>query len=92
MKHPMQQLVRDEDGVVRFAANKIVRFMLDAGRQGLRYDLNTLAIMDFTDDDRMQLAQLIGYSLSGYGELPYVTDASYAAAERAADTLRGSTR
>lgn len=25
----------------------------------------------------MQLAQLLGYSVSGYGDLPYVSDESY---------------
>lgn len=80
-KHPIQPLVKDEHGVIRFKANAIVRFMLDAGRQGTRFDLNTLAIMDFSKEDREQLAQLIGYSLSGFGDLSYVSDEAYAAAE-----------
>ena len=37
----------------------------------------------------MQLAQLIGYSLSGYSELSYVDDDSYGAAEKMAE---GKTR
>ena len=40
----------------------------------LSVDLATLATMSFTDDERSQFAQLIGYSLSGYGDLSYVTD------------------
>jgi hypothetical protein len=50
--------------------------------------MNTLARMDFSDDDRQQFAQLIGYSLSGYGELQsYVDDEAYATAAHMADGL-----
>lgn len=72
-KHPLQPLVKDEQGTVRFKRNKIVRFLLDAGP----YDLNKLACMDWSQEDWEQLAQLIGYSLSGFGELSYVTDKTY---------------
>lgn len=68
--HPMQPIVMDPHGVVRFKANPIVRLLLDyASERGL--DLNKLAIMQFSDEDRSQLAQLIGYSVSGYGDLSY---------------------
>ncbi len=50
-------------------------------------DLNRLACMDFSDDDRQQFAQLIGYSLSGYGDLQsYVDDHAYATAAEMADS------
>lgn len=43
--------------------------------------LNDIAVRDYSDDDRQQLAQLIGYSLSGYSELSsYVDDDAYNAA------------
>lgn len=64
--HPMQQ-IRYVGDVIRFRENKIVRFLLDNGG----FDMNKLACMDFSDDDRSQFAQLIGYSVSGYGDLPY---------------------
>jgi hypothetical protein len=44
--------------------------------------MNHLAEMDFSAEDREQFAQLIGYSLSGFGELDYVSDATYDAAVR----------
>ena len=66
-KHPMQPIV-NVDGVHRFKSNAIVRYLLDAGP----FDLNKLAIMPFSQEDREQFAQLIGYSVSGYGELSYV--------------------
>lgn len=79
-KHPIQPLV-DDDGITRFRANRIVRFLLDAGP----FDMNDLAEKDFADDDRAQFAQLIGYSLSGFSELSYVDDDTYAAAAAMAE-------
>lgn len=80
MTHPIQPLEKDERGTLRFKENKIVRYLLDNG--GL--DLNHLARIQFPKEDREQFAQLIGYSLSGYGELSYVGDDTYGAAERMA--------
>jgi len=83
MKNPMQPLAKDEDGTMRFKENAITRALLDHGRKtGL--DLNEIAMMDFTQDDRCQFAQLIGYSLSGYHELSYVSDEHAAEASAAA--------
>lgn len=42
--------------------------------------MNHLAIRDFCRDDAEQFAQLIGYSLSGFSELSYVSDEVYSAA------------
>jgi len=75
-RHPIQPLERDDQGVMRFKPNKIVQHLLDHG--GI--DLNQIASMDFTVDDREQFAQLIGYSLSGFSELHYVSEETYAAA------------
>ncbi|WP_343446508.1 hypothetical protein [Enterobacter hormaechei] len=75
-KLPMQPLVIDAHGTLRFKKNLIVRKLLDyATEHG--YGLNEMAREEFDAEDRMQLAQLIGYSLSGYGTLSYVTDESY---------------
>ncbi len=76
--HPVQPLLKDSQGTVRFKVNRIVRYLLDTHPT---CNLNMLACMDFSDDDRQQFAQLIGYSLSGYGSLSYVSDANYEAAE-----------
>lgn len=67
MKHPMQKI---ENG--RFVKNAIVEYLLDNG--GI--DLNKLAVLPFDDEDREQFAQLIGYSVSGYQSLNYVSDES----------------
>jgi hypothetical protein len=81
--HPVQPLVRDPDGALRFRANPIVRFLLDAGP----FDLNQLALMPWSDEDRAQLAQLIGYPLSGFAELSYVSTEDYQRALEAADAF-----
>lgn len=77
MKHPLQPLLKDRHGTMRFKENKIVTYLLDNG--GI--DLNKLARLSFDQNDREQFAQLIGYSLGGFGELSYVTDEVYDAAE-----------
>lgn len=66
--HPMQPIIVDADGVNRFQPNHIVSFLLESGP----YDLNQLALADFSDKDWRQFAQLIGYSVDGYHDLPYV--------------------
>ncbi len=82
-KHPMQRLAKDEHGVVRFVANEIVRFLLDNGG----HDMNDLACREFSVDDREQFAQLIGYSVSGFGSLSYASDEAVAEADVAAEAL-----
>lgn len=77
MKHPMQKVKLDDDGVVRFVPNQIVRFLLDAGP----FDMNQLAMMPFSKRDREQFAQLIGYSVSGFGELSYVSSEAWQKAD-----------
>lgn len=72
-KHPVQPLITDKDGTLRFKSNKIVEFLLEAGP----FNMNQLALMPFSNEDREQFAQLIGYSLQGFGELPYVSGETY---------------
>lgn len=75
-QHPIQPLEEDEHGRVRFKSNAIVRHLLDNGP----FDMNALARMPFSADDREQFAQLIGYSLDGFGELSYVREETLDAA------------
>lgn len=59
-------------GRYRFKQNAIVSAMLDhCQRTGL--DLNKIGEMKFSKEDRMQLNQLIGYSVAGFLELDCVT-------------------
>lgn len=75
LPHPHQPLGLDANGTLRFKPNKIVRFLIDMGT----FDMNKLAIMDFSKEDRVQFAQLIGYSRSGFGDLSYVSDEAWEA-------------
>ena len=88
-KHPVQPLVWDGP-VIRFKQNAIVTFIVDwcAGRiGGPAPDLNIIATMDFTKDDLTQFAQLIGYSVSGAGDLSYFDRRVLAQANRKAAAM-----
>ena len=77
---PIQPLETDSNGTVRFRENAIVKWFLEEGRKyGL--DMNAIACLPFPREDRVQFAQLIGYSLGGFGELPYVKNQDYEAAQ-----------
>jgi hypothetical protein len=84
IKHPMQPIVYDEHGVIRFKQNSIIDYLFKTRK----LDLNELAMMDFPAEDRMQIAQLLGYSVSGYGDLPYVTPKNLEEADAKAEELR----
>ena len=80
-KNPMQPLVIDDDGVIRFKENGIVSYLLENG--GL--DLHKLAIQGgFSKDDWTQFNQLVGYSVSGYGDLSSVSKKAVRKADRKA--------
>ena len=68
MKHPMQP-IEFNNGSLRFKENLIVSLLL----ANSDLDLNSLSIMDqegkFNRGDYTQLMQLLGYSVSGYGDL-----------------------
>jgi hypothetical protein len=85
-KTQVQPIVRDAHGVVRFKENSIVRFLLNSGP----VDLNWLAAIRtrFTQEDWQQFYQLIGFSVSGYGDLPGVSPESIAQADAVAKALR----
>lgn len=82
-KHPMQPVVLDKDGVVRFKPNAIVKFLLDEGP----FDQRKLALMSFKRSDWEQFAQLTGYSVSGFGDLPYARKKTVAKADAKVEKL-----
>lgn len=66
----MQAVELDKFGVARFRPNALVQYLLDHG--GI--DMNTLAALPgIHPEDREQFVQLIGYSVSGFCELSYVS-------------------
>lgn len=68
---PIQPVAEDGTGVLRFVKNELVSALLDHG-QATGFGLNDLA-KKFNKPEHaphwQQLAQLIGYSMNGYGEL-----------------------
>jgi len=65
MELPFQPI---KDG--RFVPNRIVELLLETSTHGM----TSLARKDFTDEERTQFAQLIGYSVGGFCSLSYVSD------------------
>ncbi len=86
--HPRQEIYVDSDDVIRFVPNVIVQHLLDHGPT----DMNMLATMNFSDEDRAQFAQLIGYSVSGFGELDYASQDEIAEADEIAARLTTTTK
>lgn len=85
-RQPMQPVVVAADGVIRFKANQIINDMLDLCQKH-GFDLNEIAARDYEKDDRSQLMQLIGYSVSGYGNLDCSRAKHVMRADRKAETL-----
>ena len=84
MVHPMQEVVPGYNRYgPRFRPNAIVEYLLDRGP----FDMNSLGIYGFPREDREQFAQLIGYSVSGFCELSYVSDEAAEAATKLADQV-----
>lgn len=82
MTQPIQPLVIDHRGVERFKANAVVTYLLDHGS----IDMNQIVRRFFTEkafpqEDMEQFLMLIGYSLSGFGGISYVSDETYQAVE-----------
>ena len=84
---PIQPIVADAIGTIRFRPNRLVEHLLQDGP----FDMNHLAVWSQThgipDEEQAQFAQLIGYSVSGFADLSYVDDNLYARVDiSAADT------
>jgi len=80
---PAQPLTIDVNGHIRFRENAIVAFLLENGPN----DMNSISQGDFSPEDREHFAQLIGYSLSGFGDLSYVSEETYGVAAKASEPL-----
>lgn len=89
MKHPRQPIgFTDEDPpVVRFKGNAIIRWMLKQGEAGRQFDLNSIDTYAFPADDLVQFWQLLGYSVSGYGDLSFIPDNEKDACDAIAEEL-----
>lgn len=70
IKHPRQPAVM-VGKTARYKENKIVRYVLERAKLGEKTDLNMIMILPFSNGDRRQFWQLLGYSLSGYADLSF---------------------
>lgn len=85
-RQPMQPVEVAADQVVRFKKNQIICDMQAlCAKHGL--DLNDIAGREYSKDDRSQLMQLIGYSVSGYGNLDCSRAKHVMRADEEADAL-----
>lgn len=84
-KHPIQP-IEFVDNIIRFRENKIVSFLLDQYEPGLN-EIRRKQLMDlFSEEDYEQLMMLIGYSVSGFGDL-CLNNRTIATADRMAAKL-----
>lgn len=88
MDQPMQPVLTDDQGIVRFQGNAIIKHMFDKGQ----FDLNDLCA-NFSIEDYEQLLQLLNFSVSAYGDMPVRKSSveqadSLAAAEQVEDASR----
>lgn len=73
-RFPDQPMHVDADGVVRFIKNRAVCELYErslAAGYGLHELAKDAARGNYTKDELSQLAQLLGYSVSGFGDLSY---------------------
>lgn len=74
---PMQPIKLDKHGTPRFVENRIVNTLLEkcqAHGYGLNQIASDLCRGNYTEHEMIQLAQLIGYSVSGFGDLSYAQE------------------
>lgn len=90
---PLQPVVVDKDGIIRFQANKIVRDFFGAASAGQKLDLNAIAARlaknpkAYTRAEQMQFAMLTGYSVSGAGDLSYFDPVIIEEAQKAGEEV-----
>jgi hypothetical protein len=83
----MQPVEYDSSRVIRFKQNNAVAFLYEWARdRGM--GLNELHAMNFPTEDHEQFAQLIGYSVSGFSDLSYISEPLLREAKYAAERLR----
>lgn len=89
-QHPMQPLVVDSKGTVRFKKNQIVTDLLNRITTATENHITKKVIEgEYSRDDYNQLMQLVGYSVSGYGDLDLIDPNVAARASEIAEGMRG---
>jgi len=86
--HPEQPIGMASDGVIRFKGNSIIEDLFDSGALDLNEIGRRVRRGDFPEDDYVQLTQLLGYSVSGWGDLSTSPPEMVAAADKEAERIR----
>lgn len=90
MRQPRQPIGFGEDGVVRFKENQLVQLLLEESRRR-GFGLNEIAKAVLTEKvsigDAIQFWQLLGYSVSGYGDLSFIPRAEIDQCDAIADAV-----
>lgn len=81
----MQPIILDKHKTARFKANAIIEYLFETRK----LDLNEIACMPFKVEDREQIAQLLGYSVSGFGDLSYARKSTIEKADDQVEKLLG---
>lgn len=92
MRYLTQPIELDEKGVVRFKANGIITFLFQTGKLNLNELSALLAQGAFSKEDYAQITQLLGYSVSGWGDLSTSPEELVQAADAEADLLLSGKR
>lgn len=87
-KHPIQNIYLGEDGIARFVENKIVSRLVGCYPGGLNELFTASDAGGEGREDYEQLMMLIGYSVSGFGDLSTSDPDRVSAADNTADELR----
>ena len=84
--YPMQPVYLDKDGVARFKANAVVDWLFRSNGM----DLNRIPTDALDVGDVEVFWQMLGYSVSGYGDLSFVRDETVARADAEVEILIGA--
>jgi len=88
LKHPQQPIGIAEDGVVRFKGNSIIEDLFQSRALDLNEIKRRVQTGDFPKEDYVQLTQLLGYSVSGWGDLSTSPPEMVTAADKEAERIR----
>ena len=67
-KHPMQP-ISIENGVARFKGNTIIKWLFETKKLDLNEVSTMVRLGMFSNEDYVQITQLLNYSVSGWGDL-----------------------
>lgn len=84
-RHPMQPIVFDDKGVLRFKADNIVKEIIE------QYPFDPVTNSEQFASDYQQILQLMGVTVDDYCSMPYVSKRSkHKARKKAAELLKES--